>query len=59
MKYAQFCGMKKWFLLLKAKPVLKWPIINENISQTFPFGELFLTLNFFKNVGFSVSEHCQ
>jgi hypothetical protein len=49
----------QWFLLLNAKPELQWQILNKNISQNFSFIVLFLDSKFCKNLGFSLSEHCE
>jgi hypothetical protein len=40
-------------------PELQWQILNKNISQKFALSVLFLDLKFGKNLGFSLSEHCE
>jgi hypothetical protein len=59
MKYIQLCAAIKKFLLLNAKPELQWQILNKNIGQNSSLSMLFLDLKFFKNLGFSLSEHCE
>jgi hypothetical protein len=45
--------------LLNAKPESQWQILNQNISQIFSLSVLFLDLKFCKNLGFSLSDHCE
>jgi hypothetical protein len=40
-------------------PELQWQILNKKFGQKFALSVLFLDLNFFKNLGFSQSEHCE
>jgi hypothetical protein len=45
---------------LDANPELQWQILNKNISQKFSLSVLFLgQKKKKKNLGFSLSEHCQ
>jgi hypothetical protein len=47
------------FLPLNTKHELQWLTLNKNISQNFSLRALFLDLKFWKNLGFSLSEHCE
>jgi hypothetical protein len=40
-------------------PELQWQIFDKNFAQKFASSVLFLDLKFFKNLGFSLSEHCE
>jgi hypothetical protein len=40
-------------------PELQWQIINKNICQKLALSVLFLEQKFCKNLGFSLSEHCE
>jgi hypothetical protein len=59
MKYIQFYAAIKKFLLLNAKPELQGQILNNNISQNFSLSVSSFDLKFCKNLGFSLSEHCE
>jgi hypothetical protein len=47
------------FFHLNAKPELQWQILNKNVSQKISLSVLFLDIKFCKNLGFSLSEHCE
>ncbi len=59
MKYIQFCEVMLYVLLLNAMPEYQWQILKKKFGQKFALSVLFLDLKFCKNLGISLSEHCE